>query len=79
MESKILYAIITDIWKLTKKYTETIEQNQNDNYWDGLRDEATAIYNATAIYPEYVREFASDMIMASINLLEKVYREEKDK
>ena len=76
---KEAFRIQQEVWNFTKKYIENIQDNQSDAYWDGIRDDASAIHDSTNAQPEYVRQFAQDMLLASITMLEKIYREEKRK
>ena len=75
---KEAYRIITEVWKFEKKYLPLCKTD-DDEVWDGIRDESNAIYDSTKDMPEYFREMTSKMILGAIDLLEGIYREEKRK
>ena len=75
--SKMSYQIITDLWKLLKKYIP-LAPNADDKTFTDLWKESNAIYDSTKDMPEYYREGVSMMIRGALGILDGMYKEEHD-
>ena len=75
--SKMSYQIITDLWKLLKKYIP-LAPNADDKTFTDLWEESNAIYDSTRDMPEYYREGVSMMIRGALGILDGMYKEEHD-
>lgn len=75
--SKMSYQIITDLWKLLKKYIP-LAPNADDKTFTDLWEESNAIYDSTKDMPEYYREGVSMMIRGALGILDGMYKEEHD-
>lgn len=75
--SKMSYQIITDLWKLLKKYIP-LAPNADDKTFTELWEESNAIYDSTKDMPEYYREGVSMMIRGALGILDGMYKEEHD-
>ena len=73
--SKMSYQIITDLWKLLKKYIP-LALNADDKTFTDLWEESNAIYDSTKDMPEYYREGVSMMIRGALGILDGMYKEE---
>ena len=65
MDLNFYYEMITDIWRLLKKYHRPVDQDQ---YWLNLTDEVNAFcekYNKN--------EFACEMVFGMMSELERVF------
>lgn len=71
------YQIITDLWKLLKKYIP-LAPNADDKTFTELWEESNAIYDSTKDMPEYYREGVSMMIRGALGILDGMYKEEHD-
>ena len=75
--NKTTYKIITDLWKLLKKYIP-LAPNADDKTFTELWEESNAIYDSTKDMPEYYREGVSMMIRGALGILDGMYKEEHD-
>lgn len=75
--NKTTYKIITDLWKLLKKYIP-LAPNADDKTFTNLWEESNAIYDSTKDMPEYYREGVSMMIRGALGILDGMYKEEHD-
>ncbi len=66
---KQYFAIYTDAWKLFKKYAEPVEE---DAFWDSLQQEAREIYE------KYKTAFAKEIIVSTVNEIDRIYRKKQD-
>lgn len=75
--SKMSYQIITDLWKMLKKYIP-LAPDADDKTFTELWEESNAIYDSTKDMPEYYREGVSMMIRGALGILDGMYKEEHD-
>ncbi len=75
--SKMSYQIITDLWKMLKKYIP-LAPNADDKTFIELWEESNAIYDSTKDMPEYYREGVSMMIRGALGILDGMYKEKHD-
>lgn len=74
---KTIYQIIKQTWLFLKLYIQNSQNDDKESYWDGVGETMSVIVNATEDQPEYVSQFAYDIVLAGDRLLQAMYREKR--
>lgn len=62
---KQYFAIYTDAWKLFKKYSNPIE---DEEFWDSLQQETQLVYE------KYKTPFSKEILVNTVNEIDRIYR-----
>ena len=62
---KQYFAIYTDAWKLFKKYSNPIE---DEEFWDSLQQEVQLVYE------KYKTPFSKEILVNTVNEIDRIYR-----
>lgn len=72
-EKKEYYGIITEIWKLFRKYIDTVSEitSATDKRWEKICNDFDAI---EAGAPEHMKRYAGEMVLLHVDELERKWR-----
>ena len=62
---KQYFAIYTDAWKLFKKYSNPIE---DEEFWNSLQQETQLVYE------KYKTPFSKEILVNTVNEIDRIYR-----
>lgn len=62
---KQYFAIYTDAWKLFKKYSNPIE---DEEFWNSLQQEVQLVYE------KYKTPFSKEILVNTVNEIDRIYR-----